>query len=53
MKVNRIKYGERIDHSAKRLLGKPTNYKQLLEANPDVDPWYPEANKKVIVPDDR
>gem|GEM_PF-6557649 len=48
-----VKYGERIDQLAARLLGKPERYTDLLAANPDLDIWYPVANQKVVVPNAR
>lgn len=45
-----VKYGERLDQLATRLLGKPGRYVELLAANPQLDIWYPEANSKVVVP---
>lgn len=49
MAYDRVQDGERIDQISERLLGNALRFDELIESNPDLDIWYPEANQKIEV----
>jgi len=48
-----VKPGERLDILAQRVYGSPYKYRELIDANPQLNIWNPQAGRKIKVPSAR